>query len=162
EEHARPDDARRHRRRTEPPDHDDVHEAHRHLHELRERERHREHERRAHLAGEDPEREHESRRTEGRRARSAPRKDRTPNGARADKGSLGVTDTNRARALFGYASNELFRPMSLPAHALDADAASGVELHAYRVVCLLTAVFVPAFGYVYHVVDPGFHDPLWL
>lgn len=36
------------------------------------------------------------------------------------------------------------------------------ELRTYRVVCLLTAVLVPAFGYSFHWRDPSVVDPLWL
>jgi PAS domain S-box-containing protein len=37
-----------------------------------------------------------------------------------------------------------------------------VELSTYRLVCLLTAGIIPAFGYVYQHIDPTFYDPLWV
>ena len=37
-----------------------------------------------------------------------------------------------------------------------------MEFRAYRVVCLLTAGLLPAFGYVYRWADPAFYDPLWM
>jgi PAS domain S-box-containing protein len=50
--------------------------------------------------------------------------------------------------------------MSTAASTFEAGARPSLELQTYRLVCLLTAWLLPAFGYVYHAVDPAFFDPL--
>jgi PAS domain S-box-containing protein len=51
-------------------------------------------------------------------------------------------------------------PVSAP--ALDAGARPSLELQTYRLVCLLAAWLLPAFGYAYHAIDATFYDPLWM
>ena len=46
--------------------------------------------------------------------------------------------------------------------ALRAGTEPVVALRAYRVVCVLTALLLPAFGYVYRWADPTFYDPMWM
>ena len=50
--------------------------------------------------------------------------------------------------------------MPASASSFEADAYPSLELQTYRLVCLLAAWLLPAFGYVYHTVDPTFFDPL--
>ncbi len=52
--------------------------------------------------------------------------------------------------------------MSPLASPPESGVAPGVELRIYRVVCVLAAGLTPAFGYIYHRVDPAFYDPLWM
>lgn len=50
--------------------------------------------------------------------------------------------------------------MPTAASPFEAGARPSLELQTYRLVCLLTAWLLPAFGYVYHAVDPAFFDPM--